>query len=57
MEDSSYIHHNWLLLYRYVPEIIEGDMDSIRPEVKLFYSNQVPLLEFSFLHCLSGHPS
>uniref|UniRef100_A0A0A9BET8 thiamine diphosphokinase n=1 Tax=Arundo donax TaxID=35708 RepID=A0A0A9BET8_ARUDO len=25
---------------RYVPEIIEGDMDSIRPEVKLFYSNQ-----------------
>ncbi|CAO2192449.1 unnamed protein product [Urochloa humidicola] len=25
---------------RYVPEIIEGDMDSIRPEVKLFYSSQ-----------------
>ncbi|TVU20931.1 hypothetical protein EJB05_30537 [Eragrostis curvula] len=25
---------------RYIPEIIEGDMDSIRPEVKLFYSNQ-----------------
>ncbi|KAL6884690.1 hypothetical protein ACP4OV_010626 [Aristida adscensionis] len=29
-----------LLLSRYVPEIIAGDMDSIRPEVKLFYSNQ-----------------
>ncbi|NP_001152100.1 thiamin pyrophosphokinase 1 isoform X2 [Zea mays] len=25
---------------KYVPEIIEGDMDSIRPEVKLFYSSQ-----------------
>lgn len=25
---------------RYVPEIIEGDMDSIRPEVKKFYSRQ-----------------
>ncbi|CAL4976366.1 unnamed protein product [Urochloa decumbens] len=25
---------------RYIPEIIEGDMDSIRPEVKLFYSSQ-----------------
>jgi len=33
---------------RYIPEIIEGDMDSIRPEVKLFYSSQVLLLEFSF---------
>jgi thiamine pyrophosphokinase len=25
---------------RYIPEIIEGDMDSIRPEVKQFYSSQ-----------------
>ncbi|XP_062198501.1 thiamine pyrophosphokinase 2 isoform X2 [Phragmites australis] len=25
---------------RYVPDIIEGDMDSIRPEVKLYYSSQ-----------------
>ncbi|KAG8052296.1 hypothetical protein GUJ93_ZPchr0001g31808 [Zizania palustris] len=25
---------------RYIPEIIEGDMDSIRPEVKKFYSSQ-----------------
>ncbi|KAI5008948.1 hypothetical protein ZWY2020_009996 [Hordeum vulgare] len=25
---------------RYIPEIIEGDMDSIRPEVKRFYSSQ-----------------
>nr|TKW14369.1 hypothetical protein SEVIR_5G163400v2 [Setaria viridis]TKW14371.1 hypothetical protein SEVIR_5G163400v2 [Setaria viridis] len=29
---------------RYVPEIIEGDMDSIRPEVKLFYSSQLCVL-------------
>lgn len=39
-----------LLLFRYVPDIIEGDMDSIRPEVKLFYSKQVHLL-----HYLSAH--
>ncbi|VAH26448.1 unnamed protein product [Triticum turgidum subsp. durum] len=25
---------------RYIPEIIEGDMDSIRPEVKRYYSSQ-----------------
>ncbi|EAY73981.1 hypothetical protein OsI_01865 [Oryza sativa Indica Group] len=29
---------------RYIPEIIEGDMDSIRPEVKQFYSSQLCVL-------------
>uniref|UniRef100_A0ACD5WA12 Uncharacterized protein n=1 Tax=Avena sativa TaxID=4498 RepID=A0ACD5WA12_AVESA len=29
---------------RYIPEIIEGDMDSIRPEVKIFYSHQLCVL-------------
>ncbi|VAH26450.1 unnamed protein product [Triticum turgidum subsp. durum] len=33
LDRNSYIH-------MYIPEIIEGDMDSIRPEVKRYYSSQ-----------------
>lgn len=40
-ETSFLLLHFLISLCRYKPDVIKGDMDSVRPEVKEYYSNMV----------------